>query len=161
MRSVDMRASLLHRPGREAAHQLAREEDVEHQDRRDRQRQRGEHAFQSTTYWPMNCCTPSVMVCVPLPGARISGNQRSFQIGTMVKTATVAMAGRTSGRITSRRCVSSDAVAARGVAQVARDLLHEFGQQDDGERQALRGIDQDQRRQRVDQTGLGTIDAGW
>ena len=54
-------------------------------------------AFQSVTNWPRNTCAPSVMVLVASPGARISGNHKSFQIGTMVKTATVAMAGRISG----------------------------------------------------------------
>ena len=58
---------------------------------------------------------------------RISGNHRSFQIGTMVNTATVAIAGRSSGAITSKKMrVSGHAVAARRVAQVLGDLLHEL-----------------------------------
>ena len=58
--------------------------------------------FQSLINWPMNCCAPNVTVFVASPGARISGNHRSFQIGIMVKTATVATAGRTSGRTSQK-----------------------------------------------------------
>ena len=41
---------------------------------------------------------PRVIVCLPPVGASSSGNHRSFQTGIMVNTATVAMAGRISGR---------------------------------------------------------------
>src|SRR5919198_575077 len=54
-------------------------------------------AFQSFTNWPRNCCAPRVTVFVRSPGARISGNHRSFQTGSIEKTATVPTAGRTSG----------------------------------------------------------------
>jgi len=54
--------------------------------------------FQSDVNCPRNCCAPSVTVFVFSPGARISGNQRSFQTGMIVKTATAASPGRTSGR---------------------------------------------------------------
>ena len=108
-------------------------------------------AFQSVTYWPMNCCTPERHRLVASPGARISGNQRSFQIGTMVNTATVAIAGRTSGSTRRKKIVYSVRPSMRAAPQVAGDPLHELGQDEDGERQALRRVDQDQRRQRVDQ----------
>jgi hypothetical protein len=44
------------------------------------------------------------------------------------------------------------AVAARRVAQILRDLLDEFGQDEDRHRQPLRDIDEDQRGQRVVET---------
>ena len=76
--------------------------------------------FQSVMYWPRNCCTPSVIVCVLSLEVRISGNHRSFQIGTMVNTATVAIAGRSSGSDHLEEDARlRHAVAARGVAQVA------------------------------------------
>ena len=65
-------------------------------------------AFQLVTNWPRKSCAPSVTVLVPSDGARISGNHRSFQIGIMVKTATVAMAGRTSGSTRRKKIVYSD-----------------------------------------------------
>ena len=54
-------------------------------------------AFQSVTNWPRNTCVPNVTVLVASPEARMSGNQRSFQMGIITNTATVARAGRTNG----------------------------------------------------------------
>ena len=61
----------------------------------------------------MNSCAPSVTVLVASAGARISGNQRSFQIGIMVKTATVAIAGRTSGSTRRKKIVYSERPSMR------------------------------------------------
>ena len=105
-------------------------------------------AFQSVTYCPINCCMPRVTVLVLSDGARISGNHRSFQVGIMVNTATVAMAGRISGTTTWKKMREfANAVATRRILQLARHLAHEFGQDHDRQRQALRRVDQHQRRQ--------------
>ena len=97
----------------------------------------------------MNTCDPSVSVLVSSDGARMSGNQRSFQIGMSVNTATVAIAGRTSavaiagamrpqdhrfglsaltiGRITAR----AEPAAARRQFQTAYDqFTRQFGRND-------------------------------
>ena len=80
----------------------------------------------------------------------------------MVKTATVAMAGRTSGSTSRKKIAYSDSPSMRaGVLQVVGHLPHELRQDEDGERQALRGIDQDQRGQRVDQPARAPSVAGW
>ena len=55
----------------------------------------------------MNTWLPRVMVFTDSAGARISGNHRSFQIGIMVNTATVAIAGRTSGSTRRKKIVYS------------------------------------------------------
>ena len=60
-----------------------------------------------------NCWIPSVTVWVERPGARIKGNHRSFQIGIMVKTATVAMAGLTSGNTSRKKIVYSESPSMR------------------------------------------------
>ena len=61
----------------------------------------------------MKTWAPRVTVLVASAGARISGNQRSFQIGIMVKTATVAIAGRTSGRTRRKKMVYSQSPSMR------------------------------------------------
>ena len=61
----------------------------------------------------MKICEPRVTVLVASAGARISGNQRSFQMGIMVKTATVAMAGRMSGSTSRRKIAYSDRPSMR------------------------------------------------
>ena len=68
-------------------------------------------------YWPRNCCTPSVIVWVESDEVRISGNHRSFQIGTMVKTATVAIAGLSSGAITSKKMRVSGTPSQRAASR--------------------------------------------
>src|ERR1043165_5693816 len=65
-------------------------------------------AFQLVTNWPMKICDPSVIVLVASDGARISGNHRSFQIGIIEKTATVAMAGRINGSTSRKKILYSD-----------------------------------------------------
>src|SRR5690606_22764162 len=54
-------------------------------------------AFQSVTSCPRNSCVPSVTVRTFSAGVRINGNQRSFQIGSMVYTPMAASPGFTSG----------------------------------------------------------------
>ena len=56
------------------------------------------------------------MVWVFSDGARISGNHRSFQIGTMVNTATVAMAGRISGTTTWKKMRNSSMPSQRAAS---------------------------------------------
>ncbi len=68
-------------------------------------------------YWPRNCCTPSVIVWVESDEVRINGNHRSFQIGTMVNTATVAMAGRSSGATTSKKMRVSGTPSQRAASR--------------------------------------------
>ena len=89
--------SLLDGSGGDAADQLAREDEVEDQDRQDRERQRRQHRVPVGDELADEDLRAERDRLGRLAGARISGNQRSFQIGIMVKTATVAMAGRTSG----------------------------------------------------------------
>ncbi len=59
-------------------------------------------AVQSVWYCPTNTWAPNVTVLVALLGARIRGNHRSLQVGIIVKTATVAIAGRTSGKMSQK-----------------------------------------------------------
>lgn len=61
----------------------------------------------------MKICEPSVTVLVASEGARISGNQRSFQIGIIVNTATVAIAGRTSGSTRRKKIAYSESPSMR------------------------------------------------
>ena len=56
-------------------------------------------AFQLVTYCPIYCCIPKITVCLPLDGARTKGHHISFHTGTIVKTATVANGGLSSGNI--------------------------------------------------------------
>ena len=50
-------------------------------------------AVQSVLYCPANEDKPEVTVRTASPGAKVSGNHKSFQIGIMLKTSTVASAG--------------------------------------------------------------------
>ena len=61
----------------------------------------------------------------------------------MVNTATVAMAGRNSGRMMKKKMLYSDKpIAAPGFAQVLWNLLDEFRQDENSQRQILRHINQ-------------------
>ena len=50
-------------------------------------------------YWPKSSETPRITVRWSSARMKMSGNQRSFQIGIRLKMITVASAGRTSGRM--------------------------------------------------------------
>ena len=109
----------------EAADELAREETVEDEHGRDREsRATASTAFQSVTYWPMNCWTPRVIGLLAAAGRK---DQREPEI----------VPDRHHGEDGDRRHrradegqddgeedpVFADPVAARRVAQIARDLL--------------------------------------
>ena len=117
--SLEFDGALFDRSGGDAADQLAREDEVENEHRQDRQRQRGQHRVPVGRELADEICAPSVTVLVASPGARISGNQRSFQIGIMVNTATVASAGRTSGKHQRKKILYSESPSMRaGVLEV-------------------------------------------
>jgi hypothetical protein len=105
----------------------ARTECREHQDGRDRQRERGDHGV------PIHDIPADELLHPERDGLlairrQNQGKPEAFQIGTMVKTATVAMAGAPEAGSRPEDPVFVDAVAARGVPQIA-GLVHEFGQE--------------------------------
>ena len=111
--------------------------------------------FQSVMYWPRNCCTPSVIVWVEFGRGE---DQRKPEVVPDRNDGEDRDGG--DRRPQERRDDLEEnarlrhPVAARRVAQVLRDLLDEFAQDEDRQRQPLRNIDEDQGRQRVVEAGL-------
>src|SRR3954462_9580746 len=143
---------LLHGARGDAADQLPAENQVEDQHRDDRERQGGEHGVPVGDELADEHLRPQRDRLGPLAGRQ---DQREPEI---VPDRDHGEHGhRRHGRAHQRQHdleeypVFGQAVDPSGVLEILRYATHELGQDEDRERKALRGLDQDQGGQRVDQ----------
>ena len=97
--------------------------------------------------WPK---IQTVIGCVFCPN--VSATSRSFHVQRNWKIASDAIAGSPSGRISRRKMHDlGRAVDARRLEDVLRDPDEEVAQQEDRERQAERGVEEDDPEHRVEE----------
>src|SRR3712207_4289105 len=147
--------SSLHGAGGQAAHEIAGEEKIKDKNRRDRQRERGEHRIPVRHVLADELLYAERDRLLAVPRCQ---DQRKPQI--VPHRHHGEYRDRCDGRADQRQDdaeedpVLADPIAARRVAQIFRNLLDELAEDQNGKRQALRYIDENERRQGVDEVEL-------